>query len=87
VGGAVVGPLLMCLVCMYVRPRPGLDEDAAAELGVLTVCQGQLVCQRHVSCVGRDHHASLLAAVRYESSGQFSALSDYQRWRDRQDVT
>jgi hypothetical protein len=80
------GPQLMCLVCMYVRPRPGLDEDALAELEVLTVLRGQMVCLRHAGCVSGDHHWTLTAAVEMESGGRIASLSEYQSWRSAQDL-
>lgn len=80
------GPQLMCLVCLYVRARPGLDEEHLAELEVVVVHQGEMVCLRHVGCVSSNWTATLTAAVRFESDGQFASLSGYQDWRHKQDV-
>lgn len=79
---------LWCFVCLYVRPKPGLDDDAQGELEMLTVVDGLMVCLRHVPMVHHGPNAShhtLMNAVRFESDGEFESLSAYQDWRGRQD--
>lgn len=79
-------PEFCCLVCLYVQPRPGLDEDARAETEVLTVIDGDLVCVRHVGCAsGEGRHRTLLNAVAMESDGEFTSLDAYQDWRNALD--
>jgi hypothetical protein len=73
---------LMCLVCMFVTPRPGVESTE--ELEVLTVVNGQLVCMRHVPCAQSTYHDTLMSGVRFESQGSIEHLSEYQEWRERQ---
>jgi hypothetical protein len=74
----------VCNVCLYVRTRPGLSEDAIAETELLTVIGGQMVCVRHAPFVTGNHNAMLTSAVRFESNGEFDSLSAYQDWRHKQ---
>lgn len=80
-------PRLICAVCMYVPPRPGLDEDEVAATAVLTVQSGILVCERHINCV-RDFdatlHRAIITAVRMESGDRFDEPGAYHRWRTEQ---
>lgn len=69
-----------CSVCLYVRPNPGVDE---AELTLLTVINGQMVCLRHAGCATDSHHSTILAGVHLESDGTMTGLSEYQDSRDR----
>jgi hypothetical protein len=79
-------PEWMCAVCLYVQPRPGLDEDERAELEVLTIIDGQLVCVRHAGAASSSgHHDTIRAAVHLESQGTMTSLDEYQRWRGEQD--
>lgn len=78
----------MCLVCMYVRPRPDLDEDAQAETELLTVVNGVMVCLRHIDCAApgpNSKHHTIMSGVTYESQGTMRHLSEYQDWRAKQD--
>jgi hypothetical protein len=75
-----VGKELDCLVCMYVEPRPGLDSASEAELEVLTVCNGQMVCLRHVPCAQPTYYATIRSGVDLESNGQMTDLDEYRRW-------
>jgi len=74
---------LICSVCLYVSPRPGADR---AELELLTIIDGQMVCVRHAPCARGDHHHTILGGVHLESNGEMTSLSAYQDWRARQQV-
>lgn len=76
---------LWCYVCLYVRPRPGLDDDAQGETEMLTVVDGTMVCLRHVPFASSGRNGALTAAVRFESKGEIESLSAYQTWRAQQD--
>lgn len=79
-------PELYCLVCLYIRPRPGLSEDAQGELEMLTVVNGQMVCLRHIDCASTEgKHRTLMSGVWFESNGTIEGLSAYQDWREKQD--
>jgi hypothetical protein len=78
-------PELMCSACLYVRPRPGLDDDDLAELTVFTVIDGQMLCLRHAGCASSSHHNVIMDAVQMEGQGRFDSLSAYQDWRHKQD--
>lgn len=86
VGGGEAGrdSHLVCAVCLYVPPRPGLDEDELAATAILTVQSGVLVCERHINCV-RDYdatlHGAVITAVRMESGFRFDDPGAYHRWR------
>ena len=75
---------LWCYICLYVRPKPGLDDDAKVELELLTVVEGMMVCLRHAPFAG-NHFESLKHGVAFESDGKFTSLSAYQDWRGKQD--
>lgn len=77
---------LACSACLYVRPRPDLDEDEAAELKLLTVINGHMVCLRHASCARGGHHEVLMSAVFLESDDEKMGLDEYQKWRDAHDA-
>ena len=80
----MTGVELVCAVCLYVRPRPGLDDDQVADTQTLTVKSGILVCVRHIDCVGDADmilHRAKANAVRMESGRDDISLSDYQQWR------
>jgi len=79
---------LMCAVCLYVRPQPGLDDDQVADTELLTIKSGILVCLRHIGCVTDVDlllHYALKSAAKLESDGLHESLGAYQRWRDEQD--
>lgn len=76
---------LICSACLFVRPRPGLDDDSLAETEILTVIHGQMVCVRHAQCAAPTHHDTLRNAVGLESRGEMDSLSQYQDWRRQQE--
>ncbi len=75
----------VCLVCLYVRPRPGLCEDTIAETTMLTVVNGQMVCVRHAGCAMPTRSETIVAGVHLVSGGTIKHLSEYQDWRHKQD--
>ena len=77
-------PEIICSVCLYVRPRPGLSEDDLADTTLLTVINGQMVCVRHAGCASETHHSTLMSGVHLESQGEFTSLSAYQDWHYKQ---
>lgn len=69
----------ICSACLYVQPRPGLSEDEKAEMSMLTVINGHMVCVRHAGVAGgRDHNSVLKGAVFIESGKENMSLSEYQ---------
>ena len=78
---------LRCSVCLYVPHRTDLDDDALAELQILTVVNGQMVCLRHVPAAHQSHHDTLKAGVQMESGDERMALTAWQDLQSRRSAS